>query len=104
MHRLDAAVPNLPVNDDAVVGSNRSIGAPISTPEGEIVRLLEVTKTFESHLAPLRALSLYTMILLIYCAGLRIGELARLTLADLDLERDTIEICGTKFFNRGVYP
>jgi integrase len=104
MHRLDAAVPILPVNDDASRRVQQIHRRPYIYTEGEIVRLLEVTKTFESHLAPLRALSLYTMILLIYCAGLRIGELARLTLADLDLERDTIEICGTKFFKSRRLP
>jgi integrase len=44
------------------------------------------------------------MILLTYCAGLRIGELVRLTLADVDLENDTLEIRGTKFFKSRRLP
>jgi len=44
------------------------------------------------------------MVLLTYCAGLRIGELVRLTLADLDFESDTLEIRGTKFFKSRRLP
>jgi len=72
--------------------------------EAQILQLLEVTQTFECSRAPLRALSLYTMILLTYCAGLRIGELLRLTLGDVDLENDTLEIRGTKFFKSRRLP
>ncbi|HTO44413.1 MAG TPA: tyrosine-type recombinase/integrase, partial [Burkholderiales bacterium] len=39
-----------------------------------------------------------------YCAGLRIGELIRLTLADVDLESGTLEIRGTKFFKSRRLP
>jgi integrase/recombinase XerD len=41
---------------------------------------------------------LYTMVVLTYCAGLRIGELVRLTLADVHLDDDSIEIRESKFF------
>src|SRR5258708_39959535 len=44
------------------------------------------------------------MILLTYCAGLRVGELAHLTLADVDLTNDVIEIRGTKFFKSRLLP
>jgi integrase/recombinase XerD len=104
MHRLDPAVPILPVDADASRRVKQIHRRPYIYTEAEIVRLLEVTKTFESRLAPLRALSLYTMILLVYCAGLRIGELVRLTLGDLDLENDVIEIRGTKFFKSRRLP
>ena len=104
MHRLDPAVPILPAGGDASRRVKQIHRRPYIYTEAEIVRLLEVTRTFESRLAPLRALSLYTMILLIYCAGLRIGELVRLTLGDLDLENDTIEIRATKFFKSRRLP
>ncbi len=104
MHRLDPDVPILPVNNDAGRRVQQIHRRPYIYTEAQIVRLMEVAQSFESRLAPLRALSLYTMILLIYCAGLRMGELARLTLSDLDLENDTIEICGTKFFKSRRLP
>jgi integrase len=44
------------------------------------------------------------MVLLTYCAGLRIGELARLTLDDVDLKNDVIAIRGTKFFKSRLLP
>jgi site-specific recombinase XerD len=44
------------------------------------------------------------MILLTYCAGLRISELVCLTLADVNLENDIIEIRGTKFFKTRRLP
>ncbi len=104
MHRLDPDVPILPVNNDAGRRVQQIHRRPYIYTEAQIVRLMEVAQSFESRLAPLRALSLYTMILPIYCAGLRMGELARLTLSDLDLENDTIEICGTKFFKSRRLP
>jgi integrase len=39
------------------------------------------------------------MLVLAYCAGLRIGEIARLTVGDIDIADQTIEIRETKFFN-----
>ena len=39
-----------------------------------------------------------------YCAGLRLGELARLNLGDIDLEVGTITIRETKFFKSRILP
>ena len=44
------------------------------------------------------------MLVLAYCAGLRIGELARLNLGDVDLQSGTITIRETKFFKSRVLP
>jgi integrase len=44
------------------------------------------------------------MILLAYCAGLRMGELVRLRLCDLRLEEGTLEIRETKFFKSRRVP
>lgn len=60
--------------------------------------MLEVARTYPSPRVPLRPLSVYTMLLLAYCAGLRRGELARLDLGDVDLQDGTITIRQTKFF------
>ena len=43
--------------------------------------------TFPSPLAPLRPLSLYTMLVLAYCAGLRLSEIVDLTVGDVTWRR-----------------
>jgi integrase len=54
--------------------------------------------------APLRPITLYTMLVLAYCAGLRLGEIVRLTLGDIDLEQGIIEVRNTKFFKSRRLP
>jgi integrase len=44
------------------------------------------------------------MTVLAYCAGLRVGEIVALTLADIDLQDNTIEIRETKFFKHRRLP
>jgi integrase/recombinase XerD len=51
----------------------------IYSPE-DVRRLLDIARTYPSPRSPLRPISLYTMLVLTYCAGLRLGELARLNL------------------------
>lgn len=75
----------------------------IYSPE-EIRRLLDVARTYPSPRAPLRPISLYTTLVLAYCAGLRVGELARLNLGDVDLQSGTITIRQTKFFKSRILP
>lgn len=48
--------------------------------ESEICRILETARTFPSPRAPLRPHTMYTMLVLAYCAGLRLGEIVRLML------------------------
>jgi integrase/recombinase XerD len=70
----------------------------------DLQRILEAARTFPSPLAPLRTLSLHLMVVLAICAGLRLGELAGLTLGDVDLKDGTIEIRETKFFKSRRLP
>jgi len=70
----------------------------IYSPE-EIRSLLDIASTYPSPRAPLRPISLYTMLVLAYCAGLRVGEIARLNLGDVDLESGTISIRETSSSN-----
>jgi integrase/recombinase XerD len=49
-------------------------------------------------------LSLHTMLLLAYCAGLRRSEVAHLDLGDVDLQYGTITIRETKFFKTRILP
>lgn len=75
----------------------------IYSPE-EVRRLLDIARTYPCARSPLRPISLYTMLVLTYCAGLRLGELARLDLADVDLQVGTITIRETKFFKSRILP
>lgn len=70
----------------------------------DVRRMLDVACTYPSPRAPLRPLSIYTMLMLAYCAGLRRGELARLDLRDVDLQDGTITIRQTKFFKTRILP
>ena len=72
--------------------------------EEDIRRLLATARAFPSPLAPLRPLSLYTMLLLAYCAGLRLSELVGLTVGDVHVNEATIEIRNTKFFKARRLP
>lgn len=75
----------------------------IYTPE-EVRLLLDVARAYPSPRSPLRPLSLYTMLVLGYCAGLRLGEIARLDLGDVDLQIGAITIRETKFFKSRILP
>jgi len=54
--------------------------------------------------APLRPLTAYTMLVLAYCAGLRLGELVRLDLGDVHWDEGVIQIRDTKFFKSRRLP
>lgn len=73
------------------------------TPE-EIQRILDAARALPSPRSPLRAQTLYTMLVLAYCAGLRLGELVRLDLGDVALDDGTITVRDTKFFKSRRLP
>jgi integrase len=72
--------------------------------EDEVHRLLAAAKSFPSPQSPLRPLTLYTMLVLAYCAGLRLAEIVHLTVGDVHLGDETIEIRDTKFFKSRRLP
>lgn len=72
--------------------------------ESEIRRILEAALSFPSPRSPLRPRTAYTMLVLAYCSGLRLGEIVRLNVGDVDLETRTIEIRETKFFKTRRLP
>ena len=104
MRRVDPQVTVLRYDIDSDRMARRLQRKPFIFTEAQILLLLETTKSFESTRSPLRATSLYIMILLAYCAGLRIGELTRLTLADVDLKENVIQVRRTKFFKSRNLP
>jgi integrase/recombinase XerD len=75
----------------------------VYTPQ-EVRLLLDTAREFPSPRSPLRPLTLYTMIVLAYCAGLRLGELARLDLDDVHLAAGEVAIRETKFFKSRTLP
>jgi len=70
----------------------------------EIQKLFDTALAFPSPLAPLRPRNLHTMLVLAYCAGLRLGEIVRLKIGDIRMEDATIEIRETKFFKTRRLP
>lgn len=70
----------------------------------DIQKLLAIARVYPSPRASSRPINLYTMLVLAYCAGLRIGEIARLTLGDVDMQSGTIAIRETKFFKSRILP
>jgi integrase/recombinase XerD len=104
MQRIDASVVVIPFDADTHRRARQLHRKPFIYTEAQILQLLETTKSFESTKWPLRAASLHMMILLTYCAGLRIGELVRLTLADVDLKENVVQIRNAKFFKSRSLP
>jgi integrase/recombinase XerD len=72
--------------------------------EQEVRQLLAAAISFPSPQSPLRPLTLYTMLVLAYCAGLRLGEIVRLNIGDVDFAEGTIDIRVTKFFKSRRLP
>ncbi|MGH9163340.1 MAG: tyrosine-type recombinase/integrase [Vicinamibacteraceae bacterium] len=98
MHRLDSTTAILDVDRQLYRQVCQQHRRPYICTAEDLRRILEAARTFPSPHAPLRPASLYLMVVLAACAGLRLGELARLTLTDVDLTDGTIEIRETKFF------
>ena len=70
----------------------------------EVQRLLDTALTYPSPQVPLRPHTLYTIVMLAYCTGLRLGELVRLTLGDLDLNEAVLTVQNAKFFKSRQLP
>lgn len=70
----------------------------------QVRQLLETARALPSPRAPLRSPTLYTMLVLAYCAGLRIGELLRLDVGDVSLAAGVITIRQSKFFKSRRLP
>lgn len=68
-------------------------------------RLLEVARALPDRpKGPHRALVYETLFALLYGVGLRVGEVARLRLGDVDFTRDTLLIRETKFSKTRIVP
>jgi integrase/recombinase XerD len=104
MQRHDPAIIPLKLDKSVVREALRKRRKPYIYTEEEVRRLLAAALNMPSPLAPLRPLTLYTMSILAYCAGLRLGEFTRLTLSDFRAEEGTVEVRNTKFFKSRRLP
>ena len=70
----------------------------------EFRRLLEAARHLPARRSLLRPRAVYTILLILYGTGLRIGEALCLRLRDVDLDADTLLIRDAKFFKSRVVP
>jgi integrase/recombinase XerD len=70
----------------------------------ELQRLLDATARLASTRFPLQPLTYRTLLLVLYGAGLRVGEGIRLRGCDVDLHEGLLSIWDTKFFKSRVVP
>jgi integrase/recombinase XerD len=97
--------PGCFVPDASRFPQRRPSRAPVIVGPSDIARLLEASDALSVHGAvPLRPAMLRIAVVLLYTAGLRLGELLHLRLADIDLSAGTATIRGTKFYKSRVVP
>lgn len=70
----------------------------------ELKRLIVATDILRTPLSPLLALTMHTLLLLLYGTGMRIGEALSLTLQDVDLENCVLTVRDAKFFKARLIP
>ena len=104
MHRLDPRIPILPIGEGVARAAHQGHRSAYLYTDAEIQRVLHAALSYPSPRAPLRPMTLFTMLLLAYCAGLRGREIARLRLGDVDLREEAIDIRETKFFKHRRLP
>jgi integrase/recombinase XerD len=102
--RLDPSVAAFPANPWLWRRVQAAHRRPYIYTEEEVAKLLATARSFPSPMSRLLPLTLYTMLVLAYCAGLRLREVVYLTLDDVKLEDGTIEIRETKFFKHRRLP
>jgi integrase len=104
LRHLDPSIPARRPDTRPQKEAARQFRKPHIYSPTDVRRMLDIARSYPSPRAPLRPLSLYTMLLLAYCAGLRRSEMASLDLGDIDLQSGTITIRETKFFKTRILP
>jgi len=79
--------------------------APYLLSESEVARLLVATTTIRAtRNKPLHPQTIRLAFLLLFCCGLRRGEVLKLRLADIDTEEMVLRIKETKFYKSQLVP
>jgi hypothetical protein len=71
MHRIDPRVPILSIGDGVARSARQQERSPYIYTDEEIQRVLQAALLYPSPKAPWRPVTLFTMLVLAYCAGLR---------------------------------
>jgi site-specific recombinase XerD len=104
MRRMDPTVTLLPRDRRQHRQIRQRYRQPYIYSPAEVSRILEIARTWPAPRWPLLPLTMYTMLVLAYCAGLRLGEILRLNVGDVLLAESAIEIRNTKFFKSRRLP
>lgn len=104
LSRTDPSVKPMRVDNRLVREMIRERSRPYIYSREEIKLLLATASHWNVHRAPLRPLTLKTMIALAYGAGLRASEVVRLKLGDIKFDEGTIDVRDTKFFKSRRLP
>lgn len=104
IRRLDPTAELLPRDRLLKRQIQRTYRPPYIYSPQEIARVLQLAREWPAPRWPLLSSTLYTMFLLAYCAGLRLGELLRLNVGDVLIVEAALEIRNTKFFKSRRLP
>jgi integrase/recombinase XerD len=88
--------PNGFVPDHALAPQTTSKYVPHIFSREEIHRLLQAAGQPRRYNARIPAITVRTLMLVLYCTGLRFGEAARLSIADVDLDQNVFTIRESK--------
>jgi integrase/recombinase XerD len=102
--RLDPTVKTIPWDKRISQQARQLYRRPYIFSDQEFLRMLETALNLPSPLSPLRPRTVHMMLVLAYCAGLRLGEIVRLNVRDFDVDNGTIEIRLSKFFKSRRLP
>ncbi len=70
----------------------------------ELRRLLDATGSYQRHRSRMEPVTVSTIVLLLYGAGLRVGEALALRRADVDFDDSLLTVRNTKFFKTRLIP
>ena len=104
MSRVGLTIEQIPPDKRIFREAERQYRRPYIFSDQEVFSLLEAALGFPSARSPLRPRTLHMMLVLAYCAGLRLGEIVRLNVGDFNIDDRTLDIVGTKFFKSRRLP
>jgi site-specific recombinase XerD len=105
---LARVAPKSFIPDPRTFPKEQPCQAPCLLSEGEVARLLKAAlqkpRPVRGPEHPLRPHTMRLAVLLLYCCGLRRGELLKLRVADIDTERQMLRINQSKFHKSRLVP